>query len=93
MTTGKKKQGQAVKRLISPEREIALSTEDWSDLWLLFAQNMEDALLDAGATPGKDYNYQDMFRLSQPYLLHWLQAERVRPAFSFGAAPYRDPGD
>ncbi|RKV75624.1 MAG: hypothetical protein D8H97_23150 [Neisseria sp.] len=90
MTAGNKKQGQTAKRLIPTEWENRLSTEDWSDIWLLFALNMEDALLDAGATPGKDYSYQDLFRLSQPYVLHWLQAEEVKPALWFGVASYRD---
>ena len=40
-----------------------------SDEYFALAYNVEDALLYAGAVPGKDYTYLDLFRLAGPLVL------------------------
>ncbi len=39
------------------------------DLLLVIATNIEDALISAGAVPGKDYTMLDLFKLANPYAL------------------------
>ncbi len=39
-----------------------------------FAYNVEDALLKAGAVPGKDYCILDLFTLAQPFALEKYRA-------------------
>ncbi|SMF94402.1 hypothetical protein SAMN02949497_1717 [Methylomagnum ishizawai] len=48
------------------------------DTLLLFARNIEDALIDAGAVPGEDYTRLDLFRLAQPYVLERWQSGELR---------------
>ena len=39
------------------------------DLWLVLACNVEDSLLQAGATPGADYTIRDCYTLAQPLVV------------------------
>ncbi|MBU2740673.1 MULTISPECIES: hypothetical protein [Acidithiobacillus] len=39
------------------------------DLLLIMAKNMERSLMEAGATPGKDYSIRDLYTLSTPFAL------------------------
>ncbi len=40
-----------------------------TDLLLALAANIEDALIESGAAPGKDYQVLDLFKLANPYAL------------------------
>ena len=42
--------------------------EDFSDNLYVFISAIEDALLTAGAEPGKDYNYTDLLVSAVPFL-------------------------
>ncbi len=39
------------------------------DLILVMAKNMEHALMQGGAVPGKDYTILDCYKLAQPFAL------------------------
>jgi hypothetical protein len=39
------------------------------------ASNVEDALFQAGAEPGRDYTILDCFKLAQPFMLHMFAKE------------------
>ncbi|ACH85054.1 MULTISPECIES: hypothetical protein [Acidithiobacillus] len=39
------------------------------DLLLIMAKNMEHSLIEAGATPGKDYSIHDLYTWSTPFAL------------------------
>lgn len=43
--------------------------DDFSDFYALIAKNIEESLLTAGAIPGKDYTFLDLYRLAQPFVL------------------------
>jgi hypothetical protein len=38
-----------------------------SDTWLLYAQNLEESLLQASAVPEKDYTFVDLFALTKDF--------------------------
>ncbi|MNJ16398.1 hypothetical protein D3C77_106590 [compost metagenome] len=40
-----------------------------SDLLVVFMANIEEALLDSGATPSVDYNRQDLLQAATPFVL------------------------
>ncbi|WP_444913268.1 hypothetical protein [Microbulbifer sp. PAAF003] len=42
---------------------------DLTDMLMIAARNVEDALIQSGATPGKDYNILDVYTLAQPFAL------------------------
>jgi hypothetical protein len=44
-----------------------------SEELLAIAYNIEQALLNAGAIPGKDYTYLDLFQLAQPFVLEMFK--------------------
>ncbi len=48
-----------------------------SDEYLAIAYNIEQALLDAGAEPRKDYNYLDLFTLAQPMLIEFWKNDKI----------------
>lgn len=52
------------------------------DLLLCMAANVEDSLLQAGATPGKDYTILDLYKLAQPFALHTFTAPEADVTFS-----------
>lgn len=54
---------------------ITSSDAPLDDLLLAIATNIEDALLSAGAKPGTDYTYLDLFKLANPYALERWSAE------------------
>lgn len=65
-----------MKTLIPPFEGLDETT--FHDTLLMFAKNIEDALIDAGATPGEDYTRLDLFRLAQPYVLErWKSGELI----------------
>lgn len=46
-----------------------------SDLLLAVAANIEDAMIEAGATPGGDYGMLDIFQMAAPFALDRWCAE------------------
>ncbi len=56
-----------VKRLIGPLD--ARNPQSISDVFSAFAYSIEESLLIAGAVPGKDYSYKDLYQLAQPFVL------------------------
>jgi hypothetical protein len=52
--------------------------EALEDLLLIMAKNVESAMITAGAEPGKDYTYQDLFTLAMPLVLEvWRTSGKV----------------
>ena len=51
-----------MERLIREYREYAKDT--FCDILLIAAGDIEDSLIAAGATPGKDYTYLDIYKLA-----------------------------
>jgi len=52
--------------------------ETLEDLLLIMAKNVEEAMLSAGATPGKDYTYRDLFTLATPFVLKvWKERGKI----------------
>lgn len=49
-------------RLIKEYEDYA--EDDFSDFLLLIATGIEDSLIQAGAEPGKDYSYLDIYKLA-----------------------------
>ena len=43
--------------------------DEFSDLFMIMAKNVEDSLIQGGATPGEDYSILDLYRLAQPFAL------------------------
>ncbi len=43
------------------------------DLLLAMAKNIESSMIQAGATPGKDYTVLDLYKLAQPFALEVFQ--------------------
>lgn len=54
------------RRLIEDFPKDGLNKEQVADVLRLAAYNAEQALLDSGAVPGKDYNLLDLYRLAAP---------------------------
>ena len=44
-----------------------------TDMLMIAARNVEDALIQSGAIPGKDYNILDVYKLAQPFALELFQ--------------------
>ncbi len=57
----------------SPEGLISYKhntdTSALEDLLLVMAKNVESAFLEAGATPGEDYSFRDLFTMGLPFAL------------------------
>ena len=52
--------------------------EALEDLLLIMAKNVEEAMLMAGAKPGEDYTYRDLFTLATPFVLEvWRTSGKV----------------
>ena len=62
-------------RLIPPFE--ALDETSLHDVQLMFAKNIEDALIECGAVPGDDYTLLDLFRLAQPYVLERFRTDNL----------------
>jgi hypothetical protein len=52
----------------------ALDESSLHDVMLMFARNIEDAMIDSGAVPGEDYSRLDLFKLAEPYVRDWFKA-------------------
>lgn len=52
------------------------------DLLLVMAKNVEAAMTEAGAEPGKDYTYRDLFTMALPFALEMWKANREKMTFS-----------
>lgn len=46
----------------------AIDKKSLTDVLMVVAANIEDALLQNGATPGKDYTYMDLYNMSLKYI-------------------------
>jgi len=46
---------------------------DLADEFYAIAYNIETSMLNAGAKPGKDYTYLDLYKLAQPFVLELFQ--------------------
>ena len=57
-------------------------TTSLEDLLLVVAKNIEEAMLTAGAEPGKDYTYRDLFTLSLPFAVDTWKHNRDKMSFS-----------
>lgn len=53
--------------LISEYQHV--DTKTLEDNWLEVARNIEVSLMQAGAVPGTDYSYLDLYKLAQPIVL------------------------
>jgi len=62
---GKENQEQGHNRLI--KKYESYDEDALTDYLLIMAKDIEDALLHAGATPGKDYTYMQLFELAVRY--------------------------
>jgi hypothetical protein len=47
------------------------------DVYAAIAKEVEEALITAGAIPGKDYTILDVFRLAQPFALDVCQKKQL----------------
>ena len=43
------------------------------DLIMVMAKTIENSMIQAGATPGEDYSYVDLYKLAQPYALEFMK--------------------
>lgn len=50
------------------ERYTSYDVSSLSDVLACFAANIEDAFITCGATPGKDYSYNDLMKLALTHL-------------------------
>lgn len=39
------------------------------DAWLVVAWNIEQSLISAGAVPGTDYSWLDLYQMAQPFVM------------------------
>ncbi|MBP6748088.1 MAG: hypothetical protein KA144_00495 [Xanthomonadaceae bacterium] len=57
-----------MKNKLIPDYEV-LDQNALSDLLLIMAMNVEESMITAGATPGKDYSHLDLYKLAAPFAL------------------------
>ncbi len=57
------------------KRYSLMGSKDLSDELYAIAYNIEQSLLSAGAIPGKDYTYLDLYHLSNPFVLEMFRNE------------------
>jgi len=50
-----------------------VDTRTLQDGWLEVARNIEVSMMQAGAVPGDDYTYLDLYKLAQPIVLQQLK--------------------
>ena len=48
-------------------------TRTLQDQWLVLAKTLEQSLIESGATPGKDYNHLDLYKLTQPIVVEQIK--------------------
>jgi hypothetical protein len=66
------------KKLMAPHEKRNFNYLD--DFLFTVAESIEEAFRRAGAQPGKDYNYNDLFKLAAPFALEqWKKDELVIP--------------
>ena len=51
-------------------------TSTLEDLVMQMAKTFEDSLFQAGANPGVDYTYMDLYKLAQPFALDLFGRDR-----------------
>jgi hypothetical protein len=57
--------------------------DDFTDFFTIVAKNIEDSMIQSGATPGKDYTILDLYKLAQPFVLHcWQQPDKTPLEFT-----------
>lgn len=61
-------------RLVTELAGGLFGPDAFPDAFHVTAGIIEDSLMQAGATPGKDYTILDLYRLAQPFVLHRYQA-------------------
>lgn len=49
----------------------------FEDYYLAIAKNIEDSLVEAGATPGEDYTIIDLYTLAQPFVLDQFKENKI----------------
>lgn len=50
-----------------------VDTRTLQDNWLEVAREIEASMMNAGAVPGKDYSYLDLYQLAQPIVLKQIK--------------------
>jgi len=66
------------KKLMAPHEKRNFNHLD--DFLFTVAESIEEAFIRAGALPGKDYNYRDLFTLAAPFAIEqWKKDELVIP--------------
>jgi hypothetical protein len=58
----------------------AYGADAFPDAFQKTAEIIESSLIQAGATPGKDYTILDLYRLAQPFILHRYQRGELTDA-------------
>lgn len=49
------------------------------DCWLVTASEIEQSLIEAGATPGEDYGYLDLYKLAMPVVVERVKNDQITP--------------
>lgn len=75
MSNNKQSNGSPVEPFIG--KKDMMGCGDLADEFLAIAHNVESALMNAGAVPGKDYTRLDLFQLAQPIVVAMVQSGRI----------------
>lgn len=83
MTTSPNRNAEAVSERTGDKplvrRFARYNLDQISDLLAMLMANVEDALIEAGAKPGLDYNHLDLLREASPFVLSMLNHDRGKP--------------
>lgn len=60
-------------------RYARYNSDHLSNLLAMMMANVEDALIEAGAKPGLDYNHLDLLREASPFVLSMFNDDRGKP--------------
>ena len=60
-----------------------IQADTFEDYFMAIAKNIEESLLQSGATPGKDYNIIDLYKLAQPFVLEQFKKNKISIAVSW----------
>ena len=71
-----------MKKLMPDFSEVDQNTLE--NMLLVLAKTVKDSLLQAGATPAKDYTILDCYKLAQPFALEVFKREDRNITFSGG---------
>lgn len=55
----------------------------FTDMLMLYAHDIEDALITSGAVPGQDYDYVKLMELAHPYVLAHMQEKQLELSAKF----------